>query len=113
MGETLPPLYIFDSGARTDDGFKINKKSVLGLSRVRGRFGCPNVERYFTFVAVRSSGSTDEGIFQQYVENVILPLYPNIGPQVVRDNSGRLLTGPVWIICDTVLGQLQASYANV
>ena len=55
----------------------------------------------------------DEGIFQQYAENVILPLYPNIGPQVFRDDGGRLLTGPVWINCDTGPGRLQASYENV
>ena len=54
-----------------------------------------------------------EGLFQHYVEIFILPLYPNIGPQVVRDNGGRLLTGPVWINCDTGPGWLQASYKNV
>ena len=65
LGETLPPLYIFYYGAQTDDGLRINKKSVLGLPKVRGRFGCPNVEKYCSFVAVCSSGSMDEGIFQQ------------------------------------------------
>ena len=55
----------------------------------------------------------DEGLFQQYVKNVILPLYLNIVPQVVRDDGGRLLTGTVWINCDTVPGRLQASYTNV
>ena len=55
----------------------------------------------------------DEGLFRDYVENVILPLYPNIGPEVIRDNGGRLLSGPVWINCDTGPGRLQASYSNV
>ena len=106
-------MYISDSGEQIDDGSRINEKSVLGLPKVRGRFGCPNVEEYCSFFAVRSSGSMDEGIFQQYVKNVILPLYPNIGPQVVRDDGGRLLTGPVCINCDTGPGRLQESYANV
>ena len=44
LGETLRPLYIFDSSAQTDDGFRINEKCVLGLLKVRGGFSCPNVE---------------------------------------------------------------------
>ena len=74
LGETLPPLYIFDSSAQTDDGMRINEKSVLGLPKVKGRFGCPHEDEYCSFVAVRSSGSMDEGLFRDYVENVILPL---------------------------------------
>ena len=63
LGETLPPLYIFDSGAQKNDGLRINEKNVLGLPKVRGRFGCPNVEEYWSFVTVCSSGSMDEGLF--------------------------------------------------
>ena len=55
----------------------------------------------------------DEGLFQQYVEIFILPLYQNIGPHVVRDDGGRLITGPVWINYDIGPGRLQASCANV
>ena len=44
---------------------------------------------------------------------MILPLYPNISPEVVRDNGGRLLSGPVWVNCDSGPGRLAASYSSI
>ena len=112
-GETLPPLFIFDSAAQTEEGLRVNEKSVIGLPRISGLFGCPTVQEFPSFVAVRASGSMDEKLFQEYVQNVILPLYPNISPEVVRDDGGRLLSGPVWVNCDSGPGRLAASYSNI
>ena len=64
LGETLPPLYIFDPAVQTDDEMRINEKSVLGLTKVRDRFGRPTVDEYYSFIDVRSSGSMDEKRFQ-------------------------------------------------
>ena len=113
LGEVIPPLYIFDSSAQTEDGLRVNERSVNGLPKVCGKFGCPTVETYSSFIAVRNSGSMDEGLFQEYIENVILPLYQNIGTRVVRDEKGRLILGPVWVNCDSGPGRLAASYNNI
>jgi hypothetical protein len=42
-GETLPPMYIFDSGAKIDDNFRVKLKWLEGLPNVTGRFGCPSM----------------------------------------------------------------------
>ena len=93
-------MFISDSAAQTEEGLRVNENSVIGLPRVKARFGCPTDKKLPSFVAVRASGSMDEKLFQEYVQNVILPLYPNISPEVVRDDGGCLLSGTVWINCD-------------
>ena len=100
LGETLLPLYIFDSSENIDTGIWLNEQSVLGLSKVRGRHVYPTEEEEeeeCSFIAVYSSGFMDKGLFQQYIENTILLLYSNIGPGVVRDDGWCLLSGHMWV----------------
>ena len=51
------PLYIFDTGVQTEDGLRVNKSSVKGSPRVRGRFHCLTIEKYASCVAVHTSWS--------------------------------------------------------
>ena len=77
-GEVLPPMYIFDSGATIDTNFRVKLSWLEGLPTVEGRFGCPSRVESGSFYSVRSSGSMDDSLFNDYIERVILPLYPNI-----------------------------------
>ena len=54
-----------------------------------------------------------KNLFKEYTENVILPLYPDISPRVIRDNGGYLLSGPVRVNCNSGPGRLAASYSNI
>jgi hypothetical protein len=89
-GEVLPPMYIFDSSATIDKNFRVRVSWLDGLPEVQGRFGCPSRISSGSFVSVRSSGSMDDSLFNDYIERVILPLYPNISRTATFDNeSGK------------------------
>lgn len=108
-GEALPPFYIFDSTAKSDDNFRVKMDWLVGLPTVEGRFGCPSKEKYDSFYAVRSRGSMDDELLNQYIEIVILPLYPNINKTAIFDERGRLLQGPVILKVDAGPGRIVSS----
>ncbi|KAI2493647.1 hypothetical protein MHU86_20900 [Fragilaria crotonensis] len=108
-GEALPPFYIFDSTAKSDDNFRVKMDWLVGLPTVEGRFGCPSTEKYDSFYAVRSRGSMDDELLNQYIETVILPLYPNINKTAIFDERGSLLQGPVILKVDAGPGRIVSS----
>ena len=91
----------------------MKKSWVQGLPKVKGRYGCPTVEEWDSFVSVRKSGCTDEQFMQQIIEEVYLLLYPNIHPTTERDESGKFLRGPIIIKTDSGQGRLNASFKSI
>lgn len=112
-GEPLPPIYIFDTGAKDADGVQIKSGWAKGLLVVRGQYGKDSVGEYPSYVCVRTSGCTDEELFEQLIEQVIRPLYPNCAKDCVRDNDGKLIEGPIIIKGDGGQGRLQATWKNL
>ena len=111
-GEALPPFYIFDSGAKSDSNFRVNTEWLVGLPSIRGRFGCPTMVESESFYAVRLRGSMDEELLNQYIETVIVPLYPNMHKTAVFDaNTGKLNQGPVILKLDAGPGRIVSSEA--
>jgi hypothetical protein len=91
-GEALPPMYIFDSGAKIDSNYRVKLSWLEGLPVIQGRFGCPDRVEVASFYSVRARGSMDDSLFNDYVERVVLPLYPNISKTAKFDpNTGKLL----------------------
>ena len=68
-----------------------------GLPKVEGRFGCPDRVEEPSFFSVQARGSMDDSLFNDYVERVVLPLFPNINKVPKFDPD----TGEV--LCETVL----------
>ena len=88
-GESLPPMYIFDSGAKIESNFRVKTTWLEGLPTVSGRFGCPTRRDDLpSFFAVRSRGSMDDSLLNDYIDNVVLPLYPNIAKYASFDTTG-------------------------
>lgn len=74
---------------------------LVGLPSITGRFGCPTQVESDSFYAVRSRGSMDEELLNQYIEAVIIPLYPNMNKTAIFDaRTGRLNQGPVILKLD-------------
>jgi hypothetical protein len=48
----------------------------VGLPSITGRFGCPTQVESDSFFAVRSRGSMDEELLNQYIETVIVGCIP-------------------------------------
>ena len=95
-GEALPPFYIFDSGAKLSENFQVKVEWLVGLPTVSGRYGCPTMVESSSFYAVRPRGSMDDTLLNDYIERVIVPLYPNMSKTAVFDpTTGKLNQGPV------------------
>ena len=98
-GETLPPMYIFDSSAKSDDNFRVKVEWLEGLPSVTGRYGCPTIVESGSFYAVRSRGSMDDSLLNDYIERVIVPLYPNMNKMAVfHPITGKLNQGPIILL---------------
>ncbi len=111
-GEALPPMYIFDSSAKSDENFRVRVQWLEGLPTVTGRFGCPTEVESTSFYAVRPRGSMDDSLLNQYIETVIVPLYPNMNKTAIFDAvSGRLNQGPVILKVDAGPGRIVSSEA--
>ena len=93
-GEVLPPMYIFDSSAKTDENFRVKNSWLEGLPSITGRFGCPTLIESASFYAVRSKGSMDDSLLNNYIEDVLLPLYPNM----CKTASFDATTGKDWLL---------------
>ena len=86
-------MYIFDSSATIEKNFCVKVSWLDGLPTVEGRFGCPSRVESGSFYAVRSSGSMDDSLFNDYIKRVVLPLYPNISRTASFDaNTGKSAT---------------------
>ena len=77
---------------------------------ITGRFGCPTMVEQDLFFSVRSKGSMDNTLLNDYIERVIFPLYPNMAKVAEFDPvTGRLLKGPVLLKLDAGPGRIVAS----
>ena len=109
-GEALPPFYIFDSSAKSDENFRVKVEWLVGLPSVTGRFGCPTQVESSSFYAVRPRGSMDDSLLNQYIEQVIIPLYPNMNKIAIFDPvTGKLNQGPVILKLDAGPGRIVSS----
>ena len=72
-GETLPPMSIFNSSAKSDANFRVKVEWLEGLPTVEGRFGCPTRVDSDSFYAVRSRGSMDDSLLNEYIEKEFYP----------------------------------------
>ena len=138
-GESLPPMYIFDSCAKIDDNFRVKVQWLDGLPTVTGRYGCPTRVESSSFYSVRSRGSMVDSLLNEYIDKVVLPLYPNISKHATFDVatgtlalcskiilimtnnthcssyslSGKLLCGPVVFKIDSGPGRIVASMESI
>ena len=55
----------------------------------------------------------NESLFQYYVYNFIVTLYPNVGPKVKRSQCGKLIEAPVLIKTYDGPGRLKVSLESI
>jgi hypothetical protein len=109
-GEALPPFYIYDSSAKSDENFRVKVSWLEGLPSVSRRYGCPTLVESDSFYAVRPRGSMDDTLLNQYIETVIVPLYPNMHKTAEFDPiTGKLNRGPVILKVDAGPGRIVSS----
>ena len=85
-GEALPPMYVFDLSATiADKNFRVRVSWLDGLPTVEDRYGCPTQVECGSYYAIRSSGSMDDTLFNEYIKRIILPMYLNICKKAMYD----------------------------
>ena len=108
--EKALPLFndIFDSSAKSEDNFRVKVEWLVGLPTVSGRYGCPtHQEELDSFYAVCPRGSMDDLLLNEYIETVIVPLYPNMHKDTIFDPvTGKLNQGPVILKLDAGPGRI-------
>jgi hypothetical protein len=106
-------MYIFDSGAKIESNDRVKMSLLEGLPVIEGRFGCPSRVEVASFYSVRARGSMDDLLFNEYVERVVLSLYPNISKTAKFDPTGTLLCSPVVLKVDSGPGQMIANIESI
>ena len=104
--EALPPCYIYDTKLIKESNFKINPEWCKGLPKVRGWFGRLEEIKCASFLSVRHKGSMDTSLFQLWFEKVIKVCYPHTSPKVKRNETGRMVKGPLILKTDSGPGRL-------
>jgi hypothetical protein len=81
---------------------------LVGLPSVSGKYGCPTYqEKCDSFYALQSHGSMDDSLLNQYIESVIVPLFPNMNKTSIFDPvKGKLNQGPVILNLDAGPGRI-------
>ena len=65
-----------------------------------------------SFVTVRSKGEIDDSLFQYYIRNIVLPLYPNISNKCLIVD-GKIIKGPVIFKTDSGPGRIKEDITHV
>jgi hypothetical protein len=101
-------MYIFDSSCKNPANYQVKIDWLVGLPKVTGRYGRPTLTEVDSYYAVRSKGSMDDSLLNAYVEENLLPLFPNISKHAVFYAEGKLLQGPVILKLDAGPDQMVA-----
>ncbi len=104
--EPLPPLFIFDTKAKTESNYNIDPSLCQGLPKVQGKYGTGHMQEWASLVAMRPKGGMDKTLFPLFLDNVILPCYPYIQKETVCNETGRKIKGPLFLKTDTGPGCL-------
>ena len=82
------------------------------MPSITGQFGCPTQVESDSFYAARPQGSMDDSFLNQYIESVIVPLYPNMNKTAIFDpTSEKLNQGPIILKLDAGPGRIVLSAA--
>lgn len=112
--EELPPLFIFDTKAKSESNYDIDSAWCQGLPKVSGKYGTGVKQTWDSFVAMRPKGGMDTSLFPIFIQNVILPCYPYVQSETVRvPVTKRKIKGPLIIKTDTEPGQLSKELKHI
>lgn len=110
--EAMPPVYIFETKAKTEENMRIKPQWVEGLPIVKGWWGLGEETVMDSQVSVRPHGSMEEDLFIQTVLFYKKLYEPTLSPTFVWDGD-RLVKGPIIIKCDSGQGRYCKSERHI
>ncbi len=115
-GEALPPMYIYDSSAKSAANFQVKTKWFDGLPTVVGKYWHHNlVENSFVFCSQGyglNGRQFTQYILNAYIEQIVIPLDMHRTAQF-DEKTGRLIQGPVILKLDAGPGRMVATEESV
>ena len=93
--EVGPFTVIFDTTCDDETDRKINVGWTAGLPRVFAKFGFADVQICEPIVLVTPKGGTSEDALEKIVELAIIPLYPDLAPNWIKDDDDNIIGGPI------------------
>lgn len=112
-GEALPPCYIFDTNAKQEQNFQLSADWTIGIPVVEGMYGLSRTHKISSYLTVKISGCMNTDLFEKIIQKVVMPLYPDLYPEVVRDDDGNWVKDPIFFKTDTGQGRLTKTLENV
>jgi len=93
--EVGPYTAIFDTSCDDDADRKLNVGWTAGLPRVNCQFGFEQVQTCEPIVLCTPKGGTSEDALEKIMELVIIPLYPDLSPNWIKDGDDNIIGGPI------------------
>ena len=82
------------------EGIRMNPEWSFGVPRVIGKFGHPTPHTYEPSFIVNEKGGVAGGGLEQFVNQQILPAYPNTASEWQFDSNGEVEAGPLFFQLD-------------
>eukprot|EP00966_Prymnesium_polylepis_P263726 6092623-Prymnesium_polylepis.1 len=93
--EVGPFTAIFDTSCNEEEDRQINVGWTAGLPRVRCQYGFDDVVVCEPIVIVTPKGGTCEDALEKILEMTIIPLYPDLSYNWIKDDDGEYIGGPI------------------
>ena len=93
--EVGPYTAIFDTSCDDEADRKLNVGWTAGLPRVNCQFGFEQVQTCEPIVLCTPKGGTSEDALEKILELVIIPLYPDLSPNWIKDDNDNIIGGPI------------------
>ena len=93
--EVGPYTAIFDTTCEAEADRKLNVGWTAGLPRVNCQFGFPQVVTCEPVVLITPKGGTCEDALEKILELTIIPLYPDLAPNWIKDDDDNYVGGPI------------------
>ncbi len=84
--EVLPPLFIFDTKAKSGSNFIIGPAWSHGLPKVSGKIRTGAKQILESLIVMKPKGGMDATMFPIFICHIILPYYPYIQQETVCDH---------------------------
>ena len=78
VGECVPPHFQLLTSATAEEREKVWYKFLTHILDTRGRFGCEEERSWPCTIGMNEKGGMTDNKFKKYIDNSIVPLYPNL-----------------------------------
>jgi hypothetical protein len=95
-GECIPPHWQIPTTATAVEREKLRVDFVRHFMKTRDRFGCEEVREWPATIGMNKKGGMNDDEFDKYIDNSIVPLFPNLEDVPGKRVLLKVDSGPGW-----------------